>query len=665
MRNRTVAGLLALPVVALTAPLGAQEQARDTARTTPVIVTATRVPLSRGALPVAVTVITGDQLRLRGITTVADALNDLTSASVIQSGSQGAQTSLFLRGGESKYVKVLIDGVPANDPGGVYDFGSLTTDNVERIEIVRGPASVLYGADAVTGVVHVITRRGEGPQHVDISVRSGVAPRDRLASSDPDPGSLKTTDIVGGVSGSLASGAYSTAIGRHQSTGLYQLNNTYQSNVLSGRFSVSPAAGTELRFALRYTDSRFNYPTNGGGTPDSLSQFDRNAYRAEDRMVFGVEAERAFSSTLRAALSVNSSVNDGGTNDAVDAPGGNSNVSQDKIRRRGAELRVQLLPVTSTTLTLGAQIEQQDQRSQTQAAFGTFTFNSLFNASRRNEAAYIEAVVAPIDRLTATVGARYDDNEAFGTFNTGRLGVSWRALADTRLRATAGTAFREPTFTENYASGFVTGNPNLAPERTRSFDVGVEQGFLEGRVQASVTAFAQRFRNMIDYTGDTTSCGFSYCNVAEATSNGVELEGQARVAGPFWASVAATALRTRVVTPGFDSTSGGLYHKGESLIRRPQRKYDAELSYRGTGKLSATARWLHVGIRTDRDFRPFPARVVRLRGYDRIDIGADYTVRPGSSITLRVENLQNTGYQNAFNFLAPRRTVVVGARASR
>ena len=160
----------------LVAPaLEAQEQSPDTARTAPVIVTATRLPLNQSTLPVAVTVITGEELRLRGVTSMADALADVTSAYIAQSGSQGGTTSLFLRGGESKYVKVLIDGVPANEPGGSYDFASLTTDNVERIEIVRGPASVIYGADAVAGVVHVITRRGVGAPRLTLDLRSSAA----------------------------------------------------------------------------------------------------------------------------------------------------------------------------------------------------------------------------------------------------------------------------------------------------------------------------------------------------------------------------------------------------------------------------------------------------------------------------------------------------------
>jgi vitamin B12 transporter len=645
------------------APLAAQESSRDTARTAPVIVTATRIPLSQGTLPVAVTVISGAELRTRGITTVADALNDLTSAYVAQSGSPGAQTSLFLRGGESKYVKVLIDGVPANDPGGTYDFASLTTDNVERIEIVRGPASVIYGADAVTGVVHVITRSGIGPERMDVEVRGGVAPRDRINGSSGTPDAMQAWDASGSMSGSLASGSYSIAIARHQSTGLYQLNNHFQNNVLSSRFRFSPAANTDLRLSLRYTDYHFNYPTNGGGTP-----VDSNAFRTEDRTLLGLEVERVLTSSLRAVLALSSSVNDGGTDDALDRPGGSSFVSQDKTRRRGAELRVHVLPASLAAITFGAQVEQQDQRSQSQGAFGTFTFDSKFAAARRDVGAYTEVLITPDERFTATFGGRVDDNEQFGHFKTGRVGLSWRPLSATRVRATAGTAFREPTFAENYSTGFATGNPNLNPERTRSADVGVEQDLLAGRAQVIVTGFAQRFRNLIDYTGSTASCGYSYCNVAEAESNGVEAELHARLVGPVSASAGSTILRTRVLSPGFDSSTGGLYRRGESLIRRPEHKWNAELSYRGASRFSAAARFLVVGQRTDRDFRPFPATPVTLPAYQRIDLGGEYAlyVTPAvlSAVTFRVENLQNTGYQNVFNFLAPRRTISLGVRSS-
>ena len=637
---------------------GSLALAQDTARIAPVIVSATRTEIARSALPVAVSVITAADMQLRGIATVAEALRDVTSAYVAQSGSQGSQTSLFLRGGESKYVKVLVDGVPVNDPGGFYDFSSLTTDNVERIEIVRGPVSVIHGADAVTGVVHVITRRGRGPATTTADVRVGMAPRTRIGSTSPD--AMQTLDLSADVAGGLASASYSVGIARHETTGLYELNNRYHNNVLSGQALFHPTAATDLRISLRYNDHRYAYPTNGGGTV-----LDSNANRTEDRMILGAELSRRFGAVVRATLTVNSALTDGVTDDDMDTPTGSSLLIQDKTRRRGAELRLALTPNGIASGTIGAQVEHQDHRNtlQSQSSFGPFM--SDFAAERRNTGVYGELVLQPTDALAATLGGRIDDNEAFGTFGTYRAGVSARVLASTRFRVTVGSAFREPTFLENYSSGFATGNPALTPERTFSIDGGFDHTMLEGRAELSVTAFAQRFRNMIDYD-PANSCGFSYCNVAEATANGYELELQGQVRGPLRASVAASFLETEVINPGFDQTDGGLYRVGEPLVRRPKQKYSAELSYRGSAPLSGALRVTRVGDRADKDFRGFPASSVTLRAYTRVDFGGEYALRlnrvRGAAITLRVENLLDERYENVFNFLAPRRTVALGLR---
>ena len=151
-------GLAALFLL-LPAGLAAQETA-DTASLPEIVVTATRYPVRPDSVAATVTVLRGDDLRAQGIRFVTDALRQVPGAHLVQSGPYGAATSLFVRGGESDYVKVLVDGVPVNQPGGFYDFGSLTTDNVERIEILRGPGSVLYGSDAIAGVVQIVTRQG-------------------------------------------------------------------------------------------------------------------------------------------------------------------------------------------------------------------------------------------------------------------------------------------------------------------------------------------------------------------------------------------------------------------------------------------------------------------------------------------------------------------------
>ena len=167
MNVRLSFALTLLPVAAFA------QGARDTARIAPVVITATRSPLAAERAPSAISVITGAQLRAQGITSVSDALRQVPGLAVVQTGSYGGVTSLFIRGGESKFAKVLIDGVPVNDAGGAFDFSTLSTDNLDRIEIVRGPASVLYGSDAMAGVVQLFTAQGTAGLHGVASARAG------------------------------------------------------------------------------------------------------------------------------------------------------------------------------------------------------------------------------------------------------------------------------------------------------------------------------------------------------------------------------------------------------------------------------------------------------------------------------------------------------------
>lgn len=633
-------------VLSLAAPLGAQQS--DTTRMAPVVVTATRVPIAALDAPASVSVITGEQLRLRGSTSLAAALAGLPGFDFAQSGSFGATTSLFVRGGESKYVKVLVDGVPLNDPGGAIDFGGLTTDNVERIEVVRGPASVLYGADAVTGVIQVFTRRGSGAPRTVVSARAGT-----YASRDADATVL----------GSLAGGDYSLGIARHDTRGIYAFNNSYHNTVGSAGVHLALDERTSLAMSLRYNDGRFAYPTDGGG-----EVVDTNARQSEERTVLSADLTRRLAARLDAQVGVTSSSTTGGTDDQPDAPNGSGTESIDRTRRRGVDLHANLSLPARTTITAGLQGEQEDERSESQYTFAGTQTGSVFHAARRNAAAYVQGIVTPVQPLTMTIGARHDDNERFGKFDTYRIGGVWRATAGTHVRVSAGTAFREPSFFENYATGFVTGNPSLEPERSTSWEAGVRQSLAGDRVSVGVTHFDQRFRNIIDYTGSTATCGASYCNVARALSRGRELEAQVRATANLLLDANLTHLETKVLTPGYDTTSGGLYRAGEQLIRRPTTSWNvgaAWIAHAG----SVDVRLVHVGARTDRDFRPFPAVAVVDPPYDRVDLGAnaplgDFTARlSGLEATLHVENLFDVHYQSVFNFLSPRRTILAGARA--
>jgi outer membrane cobalamin receptor len=197
-------------------------------------------------------------------------------------------------------------------------------------------------------------------------------------------------------------------------------------------------------------------------------------------------------------------------------------------------------------------------------------------------------------------------------------------------------------------------------------DVGIDQSLL-GRVDLSASLFLQHFKNMIDYDPGS-SCGFNYCNVDAADANGLDIDARVRVVGDLSASLSGTLLATEVTTPGYDVSSGGLYRKGEALVRRPATKWSGELTYRGNARASGSLRLSSVGARGDRDFHSFPSTPVTLAAYKRIDLGGEYRIgRLGAaetSVSARVENLLDETYQSVFNYLSPRRTIGVGVRAA-
>src|ERR1700681_1589484 len=218
---------LALLVLAAAPRNSAISQEKDTTQLRTVVVSASKVPRPASTLSQAVTVLYGDDLRARGVTRVSDALREVPGASLVQSGSYGAVTSLFLRGGESRYTKVLIDGVPVNAPGGFFDFSHLTTDNIDRIEIVRGPASVLYGADAVTGIVQIFTRQGSEQNRASVGVHGGT---------------YHSLDFDGDALGSSRFGGFSIGAAHHSTNGIIPFNNEYRNGTLSSALTLAQGA---------------------------------------------------------------------------------------------------------------------------------------------------------------------------------------------------------------------------------------------------------------------------------------------------------------------------------------------------------------------------------------------------------------------------------------
>jgi vitamin B12 transporter len=622
--------LVALSLALLPRLLDAQAAARDTARTAPVVVTATRSPLAPERVPAAVTVVTGEDLRRQGIASVAEALRQVPGLSLAQTGSYGGATSLFIRGGESKFTKVLVDGVPVNEAGGAFDFSSLSTDNLDRIEIVRGPASVLYGSDAMAGVVQLFTRPGSGRTRTELTARGGGA---------------DTYDTDAAVRGGSKLGTYSLGVGRHGTRGVQAFNSGFLETVASGLGSMTRGAG-DVRLVVRYTDVGFHYPTDGSG-----QVVDSNAVHREDRFALGVDAGyRIAAAELRLALA--SSEAHGVTDNQPDSPGDVGDyyfTTADRSHRRSGDLRLNVDLPGSTRVTVGGQVERTWQETGTTSNFGD---TPTFDRTRRTTGAYAQLLLEPAP-ITVAAGGRYEHNEQFGDFVTYRVAGSTVLPSSTRLRGSLGTAFREPTFPESYGGGFVNGNPALDPEHAFSVDLGVEQRLGE-LATVGITWFNNSFRDLIDYRFSPAG-GPDYFNVARTRTAGLELEGRVATEG-LHADAAFTYLDTKVVDPGTSTAATALFVAGAHLLRRPMHTLDAGLGYRSErGAVDLRAR--RVGTREDNYFAPdFSSSHVTLPAYTRLDLSGELAVTPRSArrsravLTLRLENLLDALYTDVAGF---------------
>ncbi len=634
-------------------PAARAQQPADTVELAPVVITPSRRAAPVDRVTSATTVITGDELRARGTRFVLDALRDVPGAAVVQVGSFGGLTSLFLRGGNSNYVKVLVDGVPMNQSGGAFDFSDLTTADVERIEVVHGPASVIYGSDAVTGVVQIFTRRGIGRAHGTAAAQGGT---------------LGASTLDASVSGGDARAGYSVGIARINTRGSYAFNSHYRNTTLDARMDARPDSLTDAAVTIRYADRTYRFPTDGSG-----NAVDSNQVSNGDGVTIGLDAGRRLASRLTARLGLALHATDDAFDDRPDGPADSTGFAfaSDRLAstsRRSADARLVFRPQPGLSLTAGSQLELERERqsSQTSSDFGggPATDANVFDAARHTWAGYAEAAAELGHHASLDAGARLDDNSAFGTFVTYRTGASVR-LGGTRVRASAGNAYKAPTFSENFAvSPFEVGDPNLRPERSNSWEVGAEQSLARRAVTVGATYFDQRFRQLIQYLsaapGEPT-----YANLAAARSRGLEFTASSVPIRGLTLVAQYTWLRTRVTDAG--ASASPVFALGEQLVRRPAHTGRVGLHLRPQERVSLFANANFVGRRDDVDFRPFPAERVTLPAYHTIEVAAAITVltgpsRPSLALTARVENLFNAAYESVVGFPGRRRGLLAGAR---
>jgi vitamin B12 transporter len=626
--------MIALPLVAQDAPDRKEHPPQK--KDDEVVITASRLEEPASDVASSVTVVPGRDLERGQHRMVLDALREVPALDIVQTGARGGLTSLFLRGASPGQTLVLIDGVEANDPVSAdrdFNFAHLPADNIDRIEVLRGPQSVLYGSDAMGGVVNVITRRGKGEPRLSLLGEAGSFGTYRVAAS-----------LAGGsdrVNYSLSASRWQTG---GISTASKELGNSerdgYRNQSFSTRIGLTPAEFIDVDLFARAMDGRTEID-NGGGAgqddPNHVLDSSQWLFRAAPRVRL---LDGFWDQTLGISVSTAKSRDD---NPPDSASGGTYSFTTFDSELVDLDWQHTLHLHDTQVLILGAEFEEESAQSAND--FGGF-LNTFGKESAWTRGVYAQHRAQFWERLTVSAGVRADTHEEFGTHGT------WRSTAayllkeiDTKIRATVGTGFKAPSLFQLFSS---FGDPELKPEESLGWDAGIDQDFAKGRVQLSLTYFKNRFENLIDFDGALSR----YVNVGRAETSGLE------------AAVRVMPVERLELRLSYTLTDTEDKNTGEELLRRPRQKGGFRALYEVVEGVHLNASVLYVGRRNDNDFSTFPATPVKLDPYVRVDLAVSWRVLERLEIFARGENLTDKKYEEVFGFGSPGAAGYAGASVS-
>ncbi len=628
-RPLAVLGLLVLPAllgatetngVASAAPwLGSSTNAA--AALDEITISATRIATPQEKSPAAVTVITREQIEQSQQQLVSEVLRGQPGVEIARTGQPGTVTGVFLRGANNNQTLVLVDGLRVNSPfNNQFDFSQLAVDNVERIEILRGPQSTLYGSEASGGVIDIITKRGT---------------RQPSGWLQSEYGSFNTASTRGGFSaseGKLSVGG----TGSYASSDNDRINSDYRQYHFDGR--------ARYDFCDRYSATLFaSYFHNNDGTPGDVFTDDPTARLRTESARFGLTLNADLTDWWNAKVKLSHARERGN----FDQPANAANYFTDYFSQTVAE-RDQVDFQNVFTLSeqhkvlVGGTLEDA---SATLAADGSYGPSAL-DQTLNTRSAYGQYDFTPLERLTFTAGGRVDDSDTFGAHGTYRFGA--RATApgtETIFRASVGSGFRAPSLSDLYYPYY--GNPNLKPEQSLGWDAGLEQPLLANKLRLGATIFHNDFDNLIQYSGAT----FQPENIGRARTFGVETF----AAWQLRTNLTARASYTWLQTEDLDT--------GAELLRRPEHSGSLNLNWQILPQWSADASAQFIGPRADKNFGTYPAQTVTLDTYTKLDLALHWQVHKHLEIFVRAENLLDKRYQEAFGYPALGRGFYGGLRA--
>ncbi|MBI1213198.1 MAG: TonB-dependent receptor [Alphaproteobacteria bacterium] len=608
--------------------------ADDTQQTEKVIVTATRLPQPQRETGSDVTVIDEAEIKRRGATFVVDVLRGQPGLTVTQTGGPGGQISVRLRGEEGYRTLLLVDGIKVSDPSGTQNlsyFTNLPASGIERIEIVRGPQSLLYGAEAIGGVINVITKRGApGLQY------GGTA----LA------GSFGTTDLQAYVRG--ASGIFDWALqgDRYDTDGFtaqegpgFSENDGFKNKLLHAVLGVTPDTNTRVEAVMRYTDSAADFDRFFDSNSVLYTQQFAGAlsgHGAWDDQRITADAKVAYFEQNRA---------DYENGVPYSCPPFSCGSRFDSGRWRGeASGSIELMP--GQRLLVGGDVERET------------ALTDFLDKSRESTGVYGEWIAHFGEAFFATAGLRFDDDDQFGGHLTWRATAAYLVplidgIEPVKFRASYGTGFRAPSLFELYDA--FSGNPNLHEETGRGADAGVDFAFPHGTV--SLTAFDQRIDDEIRF--DQTSFFTYFQSPSTSTSRGVELEVTYELIDGLTLSGDYTYTDAKIAS---NDTENGL-----ARVRRPRHSGSITANYAFLeGRANLNANFQFAAKQEDLIFPPpyfLPAHTP-LDGQAVINLAGSYEFVPGITLLVKGVNVFDERYEEALGFKTQGASVYAGVSAA-
>ncbi|MBA3831554.1 MAG: TonB-dependent receptor [Chthoniobacterales bacterium] len=608
--------------------IGAQD-AITSPDTAEIVVSATRIPTPEEETPASVSVITADDFVEKQTERVGDALRQVPGLSVVQSGTAGQLTSVFTRGLRSEHTQVLIDGVPINQGlAGLFNFADLTVDDLDRIEVVRGPQSTVYGPRALAGVIQLFTKQGEETPATSLSLEGG--------SYDTFRETLSSSGKIGEVDYSFGGSRLDTDNARP--------NNQYRLSSTVGTIGWSPNETLRLSSLFTYSLADTGNP-NTIFDPKPLDNFLTERWLIAPHLDWKPSDE--WEHKLIIAYDHERQVNDP-NEDGFVGP------TRALFERLTIDYQNDFRPAPWLTLTSGfffSDVEAGQERPFVSQAFGPQpTFISDHTQVR---AVFLEASATPLTGLNLVAGGRFDDFNQFGGIFTYRFAGSYRiAPSNTILHASVATGFSPPSSQDKIFGN----NFNLEPEKDLGWEIGVEQRGWDDRIKVAATYFHNDLTNLIGFNGL-----FDTLNLGAARTQGVETELRFRPIDDLLFSASYTYLDAQ------NTGSSDISQLPDArLPRRPRQEVYVSGSYLWFKKLRTTAEAKWVNAREDIDFSTFqtPPPNFDIEDYSFINFAAEYQVNAHLTIFGRVDNLTNEHYSEVFGFPALGRAAYGGVRLS-